>query len=130
VAIAALVWNLLGCAAYLMDVTISPERLSRMSTAQQALYAARPSWAVAATAMAVWLGALGCIGLLMRKRWSLWPLELSLAGVVAQDIWLFVLSGGARQAGAAVYVLQGLVLLISVALLALARRASALGWIS
>jgi hypothetical protein len=130
VAIAALVWNLLGCAAYLMDVTISPERLSRMSTAQQALYAARPSWAVAATAMAVWLGALGCIGLLMRKRWSLWPLELSLAGVVAQDIWLFVLSGAARQAGAAAYVLQGLVLLISVALLALARRASALGWIS
>jgi hypothetical protein len=66
----------------------------------------------------------------MRKRWSLWPLELSLAGVVAQDIWLFVLSGAARQVGAAAYVLQGLVLLISAALLALARRASALGWIS
>jgi len=130
VAVAALVWNLLGCAAYLMDVTISPERLSRMTAAQQALYAARPSWAVAATATAVWLGALGCVGLLVRKKFSLWLLELSLAGVVAQDIWLFVLSGAGQPAGAVAYGLQGLVLLISVALLALARRASALGWLS
>jgi len=130
VAIAALVWNLLGCAAYLADVRVSPERLSSMTAAQQALYAARPSWAVAATATAVWFGAAGCLGLILRRKWSTWLLILSLAGVVVQDLWLFVLSGAAREAGAIAFVMQGLVLVVSIGLVLLARRASAEGWLS
>ncbi len=130
VSVIALLWNLLGCAAYLADVTISPERLSGMTAAQQALYAARPWWAVAATATAVWFGAVGCLGLILRRRWSIWLLMLSLAGVMAQDLWLFVLSGAAAEAGAAVFIMQGLVLIISVALVALSRWASAQGWLS
>lgn len=130
VSVIALLWNLLGCAAYLSDVTISPERLSGMTAAQQALYAARPWWAVAATATAVWFGAVGCLGLILRRRWSIWLLMLSLAGVMAQDLWLFVLSGAAAEAGAAVFIMQGLVLIISVALVALSRWASAQGWLS
>jgi hypothetical protein len=101
-----------------------------MTAAQQTLYAARPSWAVAATATAVWFGAAGCLGLVLRKKWSIWLLMLSLAGVVAQDLWLFVLSGAAGQAGAAAFIMQGLVLVISVGLVALARTASAQGWLS
>lgn len=130
VSVIALLWNLLGCAAYLADVTISPERLSGMTAAQQALYAARPWWAVAATATAVWFGAVGCLGLILRRRWSIWLLMLSLAGVMAQDLWLFVLSGAAAEAGAAVFIMQGLVLIISVALVALSRWALAQGWLS
>lgn len=130
VAIAALVWNLLGCAAYLADVKVSPERLSSMTAAQQALYAARPSWAVAAAATAVWFGAAGCLGLILRRKWSTWLLILSLAGVVVQDLWLFVLSGAAREAGAVAFVMQGLVLVVSIGLVLLARRASAEGWLS
>lgn len=130
VSVIALLWNLLGCAAYLSDVTISPERLSGMTAAQQALYAARPWWAVAATATAVWFGAVGCLGLILRRRWSIWLLMLSLAGVMAQDLWLFVLSGAAAEAGAAVFIMQGLVLIISVALVALSRWALAQGWLS
>jgi len=130
VAVAALVWNLLGCAAYLADVMISPEQLSQMTAAQQALYAARPSWAVAATATAVWFGAAGSLGLVLRRRWSMWPLVLSLAGVVAQDLWLFGSSGAAAQAGAVAFVLQGLVLVVAVGLVGLARRATAEGWLS
>jgi hypothetical protein len=126
----ALLWNLLGCAAYLADVTMSPERLSRMTAAQQALYAARPAWAVAATATAVWFGAAGSLGLVLRKRWSTWLLILSLAGIVVQDLWLFVLSGAAAQAGSAAFVLQALVLVVGVALVALARKATALSWVS
>ena len=130
VAIVALLWNLLGCVAYLADVTISPERLSRITAAQQALYAARPSWAVAATATAVWFGAAGCLGLVLQRRWATWPLILSLVGVVAQDLWLFGLSGAAAQAGAVAVILQGLVLVIAVGLIALARRATAQGWLA
>jgi hypothetical protein len=130
VAVGALLWNLLGCAAYLADVTISPERLSRMTAAQQALYAARPAWAVAATATAVWFGAAGSLGLILRKPWAMWLLILSLLGIVVQDLWLFVLSGAASQGGAVAFVLQGLVLVVGVGLVALARKATAQGWLS
>ena len=130
VAIVALLWNLLGCFAYLSDVTLTPEDVARMSAAQQALYASRPAWAVAAIAFAVWGGALGSIGLILRKRWATLLLLISLAGVVVQDIALFALTEAASQAGPAVIVLQGLVLMIAVALVVLGRKADSHGWLS
>ncbi len=130
VAIAALLWNLLGCAAYLSDVMLTPEAVAKMDAAQQALYAARPAWSVAATAIAVWGGAAGCLGLIMRRRWATPLLIASLAGVVAQDAWLFVLSGTAAQALPVAVVLQGLVLLIAIGLVLLARKAAAQGWLA
>ena len=126
----ALLWNLLGCLAYLMDVKIAPDRLSQMSAAQQALYAARPWWAVAGTATAVWLGAAGCVGLLLGRRWAARLFAVSLIGVLIQDLWLFALSGAAAEAGAASFVAQGAVLVIAIALVQLARRGTALGWLS
>ena len=83
VAIVALLWNLMGCAAYLMDVTLTPAAVAAMSADQQALYAARPMWAVAAYAIAVWGGALGCAGLILKKRWAKGPLLASLLLVLA-----------------------------------------------
>ena len=130
VAIVALLWNLLGCAAYLGDVMLSPADLAKLPEAQQALYASRPAWAISATAIAVWAGAAGCVGLILRKRWATWLLATSLAGVIVQNIWLFVLSDAARQTGAVAFVLQGVVFVVSVALLVLARKASAQGWLA
>ena len=129
VTILALLWNLMGCAAYLSDVMLTPDDIARMPAAQQALYAARPAWAVAATAIAVWGGAAGCIGLIWRKRWAMPLLVASLAGVIVQNIGLFALSGVALQGAAVVMLLQGLVLLVAIGLVVLARKASARGWI-
>lgn len=52
VVIVALLWNLLGCMAYLSDVMLKPEDIAKMTAAQQAMYNARPAWAVGATALA------------------------------------------------------------------------------
>ena len=125
VAIVALLWNLLGCAAYLSDVMLKP---ADMTAAQHALYAARPAWSIGATAVAVWFGAVGCVGLIMHKRWASPLLVASLVGVIAQDVWLFGMSGAAGQAGMVAFVTQGLVLLVAVGLVLLARRATARGW--
>jgi len=129
VAVLALFWNLIGCAAYLSDVTLTPEAIAAMTPAQQAMYASRPSWAVAATATAVWGGALGCLGLILRRRWALPLLMASAWAVVVQDLAIFVLTDAGRQAGAAAYVLQALVLVIAVALVRMARKASTSGWL-
>lgn len=123
----ALLWNLLGCAAFVSDLRLTAEDIAALPAAQQALYAARPAWAVAATATAVFGGAAGCVGLLLARRWAVPLLALSLLGIVAQDIGLFVLAGGAALAGPAVWALQGLVLLVGIVLLVSARRAAARG---
>jgi hypothetical protein len=130
VAIAALLWNLLGCAAYLSDVMLTPEDVAKMSAVQQALYAARPAWSVAATAIAVWAGAAGCLGLIVRKRWAIPLLIASLVAVIVQDAWLFVLSEPAAPPAPVALLLQGLVLLIAIGLVLLARKAAARGWIA
>jgi len=127
VSILALLWNLLGCAAYISDVMLTPENIAAMDAAQRALYESRPSWAVAATAVAVWGGAAGSLGLILRKRWAALLLELSLAGVIVQDIGLFFLSG--VDAGTAVMAMQGMVLLIAIGLVVLSRKAIAQRWI-
>ncbi|MES2124917.1 MAG: hypothetical protein V4503_09570 [Gemmatimonadota bacterium] len=133
VVVVALLWNLIGCASYLFDVTRSPEAIAALPADQQAMWAARPAWGVSATAVAVWFGALGCIGLLLRKRWAASVLLVSLIGVVAQDIGMFFLSGvpaGSDAIPASAYAIQGMVLLISIALLMLARRANREGWLT
>lgn len=130
VVIVALLWNALGCIALGADLSLSPADIAAMPEAQQALYAARPAWAVAATAVAVFGGVLGCIGLLMRRTWAFSVLAASLAGIVVQDLNLFVLTDGAALVGPVAVVLQGVVLAIGVALVLLARKGIARGWLS
>jgi hypothetical protein len=130
VVIVGLLWNLMGCAAYLSDTMLSAADVAKMSEAERTMFAARPAWGVAATAVGVWAGALGCLALILRKSWAVPLLVLSLFGVIAQDIWLFVLAPKSDLINGTVYGLQGLVLLISIGLASLARGAKASGWLS
>lgn len=130
VAVVALLWNLLGCAAFVFDLMLTPEALAALPAEQQALYAARPGWSVAATGVAVLGGALGCVGLLLRRKWALPVFVLSLAGIVAQDIALFVLVDGARLAGPVAVAMQAVVLVVGIALVLLGRRGIARGWLT
>ena len=130
VAIGALLWNLMGYAAYLADVMVTPEDVAAMSAAEQAIYASRPSWTVAATAVAVWGGAAGCIGLILRKRWAIPLLIASLVGVIVQDLGIFVLTNAGSLAGPGAMGLQGLVLVIAIGLVILGRKATANGWLA
>lgn len=129
VAVLALLWNLLGCLAFFSDLRLSPEDLAKLPEAQQALYAARPAWAIAATAIAVFGGALGSIGLLLRKKWAFPVLVLSLLGIFVQDFGLFVLADGASVAGPVAVVLQAVVLAVGIGLVLLSRKGLARGWL-
>ena len=129
VAVLALLWNLLGCFAFFADLRLSPEDLVKLPEAQQALYAARPAWAVAATAVAVFGGVLGSIGLLLRKKWTFLVFGLSLLGILVQDFGLFVLANGAALAGPVAVVMQAVVLAVGVGLILLSRKGIARGWL-
>lgn len=130
VAIAAIVWNALGCFSYLMDVRLTAEDIAALSPQMQALYASRTAWAVSATAIAVWGGLVGSLGLFLRKRWATLFLVASLFGVIVQDIGLFVLSDAASAAGPSAFGLQGLVLVVAIGLVLLGRKAARQGWLA
>ena len=130
VAVVALLWNLLGCVAFIADLRLSQADIAAFSPAQQALYNARTAWATAATGVAVIGGALGCIGLLLRRKWAFAVLALSLAGIVIQDFGLFVLADGARLAGSTAMVLQAIVLVVGIGLVLLSRKAASRGWLA
>jgi hypothetical protein len=130
IAIVALLWNLLGCLAFFADLQLSPQDVAKLSPAQQALYNARPGWAVAATALAVFGGAIGCVGLLLRKKWAFILFCLSLVGILAQDFGLFILVNGATLAGSVAVIAQLLVLAIAIGLVFLTRLATARGWLA
>ena len=127
VAVLALIWNLLGTAAYLMDVTATPDAVAKMGEAERAMYASRPAWFVAAYACAVWAGVAGSIALLRRKRWATPLFTLSLLGLLVQDLAL--LSRPEVRADPGVLLLQGLVLAIAVSLLVVARKGEREGWL-
>ncbi len=129
VTITALVWNFLGCAAYLGDVMLTPEDVALMSPAQQSLYASRTWWSVSATAIAVWCGAAGSLGLVLRRRWGKPLLIASLTGIIIQDLGLLFFTDAGSAAGPVGIGLQGLVLVIAAGLVLLAVTAGSRGWI-
>lgn len=127
VAVVALLWNLIGAAALAMNAAADPAALT---PAQQALVASTPLWAKIGSWVGVAAGALGSLGLVLRKGWAVMLLTISFAGVIVQDVWLFLLADVSSAYGSAPLVMQGIVLLISIGLVSLARSARAKGWLS
>lgn len=128
VAVAALLWNLAGCAAFVAELLLTPADIAKLPEAQQALYHARPPWVLGATGIAVVGGALGSLGLVLRRRWATGLLIASLLGVLAQDVGLATMLDSLRAVGGLAQLLQGVVLVVAIGLVPLAGLASARGW--
>lgn len=129
VAVVAVLWNLIGCLAFVSDMRLSPDDIAALPDAHQTLYKARPGWALAGTAVAVVGGLLGSLGLLFGRKWALPVLIASLFGLLVQDIAMFLLVDGVTLAGPAAVVLQAMVLVIAIGLVLLGRMAMARGWL-
>lgn len=127
VGIAALVWNLLGCMAFAMDLALTPDDVARLDPVQRAMYESRPVWSILGTALAVAAGVLGSLGLVFARRWALPVLIASLLGVLLQDAGMLLASP--LLPGPAVLAMQGLVLVVAIALVAVAARARSRGWL-
>lgn len=80
-AIAVLLWEMLGCVMYLMQVSIDPATLP---ADQRAMWDAAPTWMMAAYAVAVWVGLIGAVFLLRRRRLAEPLLLVSLIAVIVQ----------------------------------------------
>lgn len=114
VAVAAVLWEGLGCAQYLIAVTQGADAL--------------PDWVMAVFAIAVWVGLAGAIALLLRRRLAVAALLVSLVAALVQYGFVFlvlpveVLNAGVLAVPIAVLVAGGL-------LLWFARSAARRGWL-
>ncbi len=128
VAGAALIWNLFGFMVYLMTVRATPEQLAQQySAAEIAFMDAVPVWATSANAIAVTAGVIACVLLLLRKSLALPLFVASLAALLVQDLYSFVLEDVVGVFGMVPAYIQGTVLVIAIALVFYARGAKSRG---
>ncbi|RNC86280.1 MAG: hypothetical protein ED556_08265 [Winogradskyella sp.] len=91
ISVLALIWNGLGIMAYLGRAFITDEMIAALPEEQQAEFLIEyPAWYTAAFALAVFCGALGCLALLLRKKWALFLLVISAVCAIIQHIYLFM----------------------------------------
>ncbi len=128
VAALALIWNGLGVVAYIQQMMQSPEALAELPEIQRHLLMNTPAWATAAFALAVFGGAIGSLLLLLRSRFALPVLLLSLLGIAVQMFYNLGMSNALEAYGPGGLVMPVMVALIGAALVWLARIANARGW--
>ena len=125
----ALLWNLLGVMAFVMQLTMSDEAKAKLPELEQTMYASIPSWYMPAFGLAVVAGALGCLCLLLRKKLALLLFILSLIGIAAQQLYMFGLSDIGKSMNGAQLGMTLSIPVIAVLVLLLAKSAGSKGWL-
>lgn len=114
IGVIALIWNLMGVAAYLGQAFMTDEMKAALPENQQALYENVPTWATAAFAIAVWGGLLACILLLMKKKLSKTVFIVSLIGILVQMVYNLFISGAMEVYGPGGMIMPLMVVIIGV----------------
>ena len=125
----ALVWYLMDTSAFLMRVLLLDDFIKEMPENQQLLYRNMPLWVNVVFAGEVFGGALGCVGLLLRKRWALALFVGSILGVLSQTFHVYFLSDAISTMGTPAVVMPLLAILIGVGMIGLAKSAISKGWL-
>ncbi|MDO6428284.1 hypothetical protein Q4489_14785 [Thalassotalea sp. 1_MG-2023] len=129
VSIIALIWNILGLMAFISHVMMTPEMISELPSAEQALYQNMPMWATIAFATAVIAGSLGSALLLLKKSIAKPVFIVSLIGVLVQNYHSFFVIDSMAVYGSASIIMPLLVIVIGILLIALSNHAIAKGWL-
>lgn len=125
----ALVWNLMGVAAYIAQMTMSDDAISALPAAEQSLYANYPAWAAGAFAVAVFGGAIGCVLILLRKNIAVPVLSASLVGIVVQMFHSFVIANSMAVYGPGAAIMPTMVVLIGAGLVWWSLKLKGKGWL-
>ncbi|MFK7766376.1 MAG: hypothetical protein AB8B55_04085 [Mariniblastus sp.] len=130
VAVIAVLWNVLGLMAFVAQMMMTDAQMAELPTDQRTLFENMPMWVKVTFAVAVFAGTIGSVGLVMRQKWAMPVLLLSLFGVIGQQTYMFFLSNTIEVMGAANMVLPILVLIVAIALVWFSRRAISEGWLA
>lgn len=127
VSVIALIWNGLGVMAYLTRAFMTDEMIAELPAEAQAEFLVEyPAWYTAAFALAVFCGALGCLALIIKKKWAYPLLVISALGAIVQHLYLFM---NVDMDGAAM-VMPILVIGVCIFLIWFAKNAISKHWIN
>lgn len=130
ISVISLVWNLMGVNHYIQQAYKTDSFKAAYSEEQLQLILNTPTWVIAAFATAVFSGALGCVLLLLRKKWSQVFFLLSLIGVVIQMYYnVFMIKSSTAYGPGAVF-MTIMVLVIALFLYWYSKFAEKRNWIS
>ena len=130
ISVIALIWNLMGFAAFLADMFISQEALAALPDAERTLYESTPVWLKAVYGVAVIGGSLACIFLLMRKSFAIQLFLISIIAILIQMSYSLFMTNAFEVYGPVGIVMPLLVTGIGIFLLWYARRSKAQKWIN
>ena len=133
ISVLALLWNLMGLAAFFMEYGYytNPDSRSSLPEAMQPMYDAQPYWLYIIFALAVFGGVIGCIGLLLKKSWCDPMFLISLIAVIILHGFnlFFAEYNFVEELGASSLVMPILVVVIAAYLLFFAKKHKASGLI-
>ena len=130
VAIIAIIWNLMGVMAFVLQTMMTSEMIALLPEAEQKLYENIPVWATVAFACAVWGGFFGSALLFAKKQHAFIVLSLSLVGVIVQMYHNFIIIDSISVYGPGGMIMPLIVLIIAAYLVYLANDAKSKSWIS
>lgn len=130
IGIIALLWNLMGVAAYLMQAYMTEEDLLALPLEEQALYTDIPAWVTGAYALAVFGGALGCILLLLRKKLATFVFMISFVSILAQMSYNIFMTKAAEVYGPGGLIMPVMVILIGAFLIWYSKKKESEGILS
>jgi hypothetical protein len=129
ISIIALLWYLMDMSAFFMRVFMTDDAIKTMPENQQHLYRNMPLWVNTVFAGEVFGGALGCVGLLLRKKWAMYLFVVSILGVLSQTFHVYFLSDAISTMGTPAIVMPLLAILIGIGMIVLAKSAMTKGWL-
>jgi len=129
ISVGALLWNLMGVGVFAMHAMMTPEVLANTPEAYQAQYAVFPSWYTFVFGMAVIGGAVGCIGLVLRKKWALILFVLSLLGILMQQLVFWVLTDIGKSLDGFNLVMTLMIPAVAIFLIWFTRKKTTAGWL-
>jgi hypothetical protein len=130
ISVLALLWNIMGVTAYVMQVTMTPEAIAALPVEQQAMYTNVPTWATSAFALATWGSLVACVALLMRKKLAGPIFVASFAAIVVNMYYSFFMTNMIEVSGATGTILPISIIIIGAYLIFFSRSAASKGWLS
>ena len=108
---------------------MTPEMIAQLPEAQQAAYRDIPVWSYSAYALAVFGGLTGSILLALGKKLAFPVLVISLAGVIVQQYYNFVVIDAISIMGWGIVVMPVIVTSIALLLVLISQRGVRAGWL-
>lgn len=126
----AIIWNVMGLLSFFFEATMSTEMEAALPKEQQELRVHYTTWTYVVYALAVFCGTIGSLGLLIKRKWAVGVLGVSLIAVYIQMGYSFFVVKAYTVMDISQMFMPIMVLLVATLLYFLAKKSVNKGWIS